>query len=194
MNNFYKIDTNLLDSVSNSLSTEKTSFVNGTRNIFSTSYLANCSDSEIQSMKNKLNEQYSTIEKSYNSIANWLNDYISDANSVEQCLISGKNNIKDREVSREMDSILKNKEVEIEVSPVLEELINNKPKYEKLPLITNKNSSPSNSFEPLPFITGPNEKQNNVELYGADQMVYRPGIDKNEIDDMVYRKGKNMQL
>ena len=190
MNNFYKIDTNLLDSVSNSLSTEKTSFVNGTRNIFSTSYLANCSDSEIQSMKNKLNEQYSTIEKSYNSIANWLNDYISDANSVEQCLISGKNNIKDREVSREMDSILKNKEVEIEVSPVLEVLINNKPKYEKLPLITNKNSSPSNSFEPLPFITGPNEKQNNVELYGADQMVYRPGIDKNEIDDMVYRKGK----
>ena len=136
-------------------------------------------------MKNKINEYSNKIEKGYSSIEKWLNDYISDVNGIEQGLISGENNIKDSELSRKMDSILKNEIIEIEVSPVLEEFINKKPKYETLPLITNKNSSPSNPYETLPFITGLEEQKNKVELYSAIQTLSETQSDPNTNNNTV---------
>ena len=185
MNDFYRIDETTLNNIKEGIMNEHNSFNDYTKNNISTSYLNNCSDSSVTSMKNKINEYSNKIEKGYSSIEKWLNDYISDVNGIEQGLISGENNIKDSELSRKMDSFLKNEIIEIEVSPVLEEFINKKPKYETLPLITNKNSSPSNPYETLPFITGPEEQKNKVELYSAIQTLSETQSDPNTNNNTV---------
>ena len=170
MSDFYKIDTSLLDSVSSNLSTEKTSFTEGASKIFSTSYLSKCDDSTIQSMYRKINDHYSKIAKSYNSINTWLSEYSNDVKNVDSSLSYGGYNIKDSSTSQKVDQTLTYKEAEIEEAPDMVDDIKNGKTHRRLkeaeeaskkvnlPYDTNS----ENDYETLPYDTS---STGTIELY-----------------------------
>lgn len=65
---------------------EKNNFNNSTYTTFKSSYLSNCSDSKINTMKNKLDELYRRIEVGYNKIYAWWEHYLQDIEGIENTL------------------------------------------------------------------------------------------------------------
>lgn len=88
-----------LDSIKNykeKINSEKRNFNSQAYNTFRSSYLNNCSESIVRKMSSQLNKKYDKIKTGYSNISTWMNDYTSNALSIESYLSgSGGGGIQD---------------------------------------------------------------------------------------------------
>lgn len=86
MGNIQKLNISLLKDQKNKFNNEKDSFYHSSYQIFNSSYLKNCSDFYVVSMKNNLEQLYSRIQNGYTNISKWLNEYCETYESLEDVL------------------------------------------------------------------------------------------------------------
>ena len=89
MSENYVIKVDKLRGYQNTLKGEHTNFTNGVRNPFSRGYFYDCSDSAIVTMRNKIADYMSKIDKGYNNIDSWLDKYMQEFTNVEYSLKNG---------------------------------------------------------------------------------------------------------
>ena len=89
MSENYVIKVDKLKGYQNTLKGEHTNFTNGVRNPFSRGYFYDCSDSAIVTMRNKIVDYMSKIDKGYNNIDSWLDKYMQEFTNVENSLKNG---------------------------------------------------------------------------------------------------------
>ena len=82
------VDIKLLKQYNSLLEQENRRFNLNCYSTFNSSYLKNIDDIYLKIMSNKLDELYKDIEKSYDVIMKWFNDYLSNINSLESYLSS----------------------------------------------------------------------------------------------------------
>ena len=82
----YQMKVQLMKNSRFTLNQEFSSFKSKTYNTFTSSYLNNCSDSYVSRMFSNLNDYYSKIEKTYNSILETWEKYIQDVDGIENFL------------------------------------------------------------------------------------------------------------
>ena len=80
------INFSLIKQYKSSFTQEKSKFNNTTYKTFSSSYLKTCSDSNIKRMSNTLDSIYKKIQKGYNSIDKWWEEYNKNAEGLENSL------------------------------------------------------------------------------------------------------------
>ena len=80
------IDFSLIKQYKNTFAQEKSKFNNTTYKTFSSSYIKTCSDSNIRRMSNNLDTVYKKIQKGYNSIDKWWEEYNKNAEGLENSL------------------------------------------------------------------------------------------------------------
>lgn len=163
----YSISINLLNSVKDDFSKEKSKFNDNVNFVLSSSnYLKNCSDSTVSGMYSKIKELYLNTQKGYESISSWLDNYANDAKNIENALSNKKYNILDSSTSSVVNSVVQNSMVDVKISSDIVSELNKKSSKQTLPYIVSKNSS-NNDFETLPFITSSSSApvSSNVTLY-----------------------------
>ena len=85
----YIIDINSLNSKKSELDSLK-SYINTAYNEFSSSYLSKLSGTDISRLTNKIKKPMDRIKKGYNNSSNWLNNYLSELNTLESNLANFK--------------------------------------------------------------------------------------------------------
>lgn len=82
----YQMKVQIMKNSKFNLNSEFSSFKSRTYNTFTSSYLNNCSDSYVNRMFSNLNDLYSKIEKTYNSLLETWEKYIQDLDGIENFL------------------------------------------------------------------------------------------------------------
>ncbi|MBO6145178.1 MAG: hypothetical protein J6O62_00040 [Bacilli bacterium] len=91
----YVADKTSLNSYKNSISSEKFGFDEGSYKYFTNGYISTCTDPVVMQMREKIANYYSTIEKGYQSLNTWLDDYIKDMDNLDESLASGTSTVTD---------------------------------------------------------------------------------------------------
>lgn len=82
------INKDVLDSKKHSFNQCKSKFEGGAYNTFKTSYISTCSDEYVTVLKSKLDSKYKKIQKGYQSIMDWWENYSCEVNSNEVTIAS----------------------------------------------------------------------------------------------------------
>ena len=89
MSNINTIDVSLLKVYKNELSKEKTNFTTRSYNTFFNSYLYNSNCELLSNVVRNIEKKYRKLEASYDKINCFLEDYLSNVDSLEKSLING---------------------------------------------------------------------------------------------------------
>lgn len=80
------INLSIINQYKQELFDEFNSFMNRAYSTFLSSHLNDSSDTYVKLMVSKLDDLYKDINKSYNSMLNWLDDYIQNTSALESFL------------------------------------------------------------------------------------------------------------
>lgn len=108
MGEISKYNISILKNYKNDFSNERNNFISSTYNTFLNSYLSSCSDSIVQIMFSKLKGNYQNIDSKYSAIEKWWDNYLNDAEGLENVLANnaGPGCIREASLSNYVNSIM----------------------------------------------------------------------------------------
>ena len=86
MGEISKYNISIIKSQKSDFSNERNNFVSSTYNTFLSSYICTNGDSVVQTMSDRLKEEYKNINEKYNAIVKWWENYINDIEALENVL------------------------------------------------------------------------------------------------------------